>query len=294
MGRNRQRKIFVVICDNCNKKWETKSVHLERQRHYCSKSCYKEASQPGGVVDIARKMTNVEKFGADNPYASDEGKSRIKKTLIEKYGVDNAFKSEEVKKKLKQTFMLRYGVENPSQSKEVQEKIKKAMISKYGVERPMQLERVKEALRKGCMDKHGVPNVMMKPELVKRIIEKRAAEGTLYQSKPENSCYELLCEKFGKDEIVRQVNVNKFWVIDFYIKTIDTYLQFDGVYWHGLNRPIDEIRQSDKSRDKAIYRKWLVDRQQEKWFEDQGKRLVRITDKQFLSNSEESLISLWR
>lgn len=92
---------------------------------------------------------------------------------------------------------------------------------------------------------------------------------------------------------MRQVNVSKFWVIDFYIKTIDTYLQFDGVYWHGLDRPIDEIRQSDKGRDKAIYRKWLVDRQQEKWFKDQGKRLVRITDKQFLSNSEESLTRLW-
>jgi hypothetical protein len=71
------------------------------------------------------------------------------------------------------------------------------------------------------------------------------------------------------------------WPIDFYVKSIDTYIQFDGEYWHGLDRPLEEIQKFKTSRDRRIFEGWNRDREQDKWFREQGLKLNRITNKQF-------------
>ena len=71
------------------------------------------------------------------------------------------------------------------------------------------------------------------------------------------------------------------WPIDFYVKDNDTYIQFDGEYWHGLDRPLDEIAKFKTPRDRTILRKYQIDREQVEWFRSTGKRLLRITDQQF-------------
>lgn len=96
-----------------------------------------------------------------------------------------------------------------------------------------------------------------------------------WSSKAEARFGDLLRERFG--EIKHQKWVNG-WPIDFYIPSIDTYVQFDGVYWHGLDRPIELIRASKLVRDQAIVKKWETDRKQDEWFATQRLRLVRITD----------------
>lgn len=72
----------------------------------------------------------------------------------------------------------------------------------------------------------------------------------------------------------------------FYIPEIDTYVQFDGVYWHGLDRPLEEIAKYKTKRDVQIYKKWLSDREQDRWFKEQGMKLVRITDIQYLKERD--------
>jgi len=101
----------------------------------------------------------------------------------------------------------------------------------------------------------------------------------------------LLCEYFEKENVVHQKWINK-WPIDFYVKTIDTYIQFDGVYWHGLDMPLEEIRKSNKPRDISRIQKWERDREQNLWFKEHGKRLIRITDVQFESSSFSSIITI--
>lgn len=103
----------------------------------------------------------------------------------------------------------------------------------------------------------------------------------------------------GEDELftlieARYPNVKRFvwmhpsqtgsanlWNIDFFIPEIETYVQFDGEYWHGLDRPIEEIKESTTKRNKSIYRKWLLDQEQDCWFAKSRKRLIRITDVEF-------------
>jgi very-short-patch-repair endonuclease len=99
----------------------------------------------------------------------------------------------------------------------------------------------------------------------------------MWTSKPEDDCHTLLVEIFGSENIERQAPVYK-WPIDFYVSSIDTYIQLDGVYWHGLDRPIEKIAESDTHNDKAICKKWLTDREQERYFSEHGMKLIRITD----------------
>ena len=107
------------------------------------------------------------------------------------------------------------------------------------------------------------------------------ANGTYRKSSVEDALYVYLCDKHGVEQIVRNALVNNRWPIDFYVKSIDTYVQLDGVYWHGLDRPIEVISEHRTKRDAQIHKKWLTDREQDRWFREQGLNLIRLTDVQF-------------
>lgn len=112
-------------------------------------------------------------------------------------------------------------------------------------------------------------------EAAKRAIETQPIK---WSSKAEAQFGDLLRKHF--DAVKHQKWING-WPIDFYIPSLDTYVQFDGVYWHGLDRPIEIIRASSKIRDRAIVQKWETDRVQDAWFAEAGIRLIRVTDIQF-------------
>jgi very-short-patch-repair endonuclease len=103
------------------------------------------------------------------------------------------------------------------------------------------------------------------------------ANGTYGKSRHEDELHEFLLRHFP--DIQRQVDING-WSIDFYIPSIDVYLQLDGVYWHGLNRPREDIESSSNPRDKVIFETMGRDVRQNEWFGSNEKKLVRVTDLQ--------------
>lgn len=110
-------------------------------------------------------------------------------------------------------------------------------------------------------------------------------------SKGEIEFFELLKSKWSKTKhgywIPKSITSSKSnWNVDFYIPEMDVYVQFDGVYWHGLDRPINVIMESQSLRDQIIYKKYLLDKEQDVWFQKQEKCLVRITDIQFKEDPE--------
>jgi hypothetical protein len=119
------------------------------------------------------------------------------------------------------------------------------------------------------------------PEASAKRHETMKRNGTYRKSSTEDAMYAYLCGVYGLDQVQRNVWMNGKWPIDFYVKPINTYMQLDGVYWHGLNRPIEVIKQFKKPRDVKIYRKWLTDREQNEWFRERDLKLVRLTDLQF-------------
>lgn len=97
------------------------------------------------------------------------------------------------------------------------------------------------------------------------------------KSKKEDGCYKFLCENFGDQNIERQLRINN-WDIDFYIKSLNLYIQYDGLFWHGLKHTLDELLNSNKPRLSGIYKTYLRDREQEKWFIENNKNLLRIIE----------------
>ncbi len=73
--------------------------------------------------------------------------------------------------------------------------------------------------------------------------------------------------------------------IDFFVSTTLVYFQLDGVYWHGLDRPI--VKQTNTTIQKTMLR----DKKQIDWFQKNNKKLVRITDKQMLQYIKEQCAS---
>lgn len=56
-------------------------------------------------------------------------------------------------------------------------------------------------------------------------------------------------------------------------RPIDVYLQLDGVFWHGLDKPLEEI----VSFPQVIFQ-FEDDHKQDAWFQIRGLKLVQITD----------------
>lgn len=201
-------------------------------------------------------------------YKATRAKQRSAETL---HWCSNACVNEETKRggrlhaKIKQIWRDNHGVEHPMLNQEIRQRQQETCHERFGVTTPLQLDSVRALLKRSD------------------VIEKKYAtykrNGSYFKSRPENTCYEQLCAQYGADDVERQVRVHK-WSIDFHVKSIDTYVQLDGVYWHGLDRPLDVIAEHRTKQDVAIHKKWETDRCQERWFTQKGLRLIRITDEE--------------
>lgn len=235
----------IIKCDHCGAQ-SRKSFKLVKGRnfHFCNRKCSSLARRPGGALH------------AVNSRAWEIGR----RGLREKHGVDNPMKIPAVVAK----FVGR--TKNP----ECIERTRQTLLQRYGVTCPYQIERVRERARSSEAQ-------------AKRL---NSWKKTCYEriSMPERMLREALERVVGRHDVDIQVIINDRWPIDLYVKSVDTYVQVDGVYWHGLDRPMDEIAASTSPRDRTIARKWATDREQDAWFEREGRRLVRVTDVQVRSD----------
>lgn len=229
-------------------------------------TCEKVYEKRPGNVSVSKTGThfcsNKCKFESHRP--GGELRQSSEKTSIERYGTAKPMLSTEVKERQTRTLMERYGkeVSSPLHVPGAKEKRQRTHLERYGHEHTFQIETFRQKR-----------NVTWQRNMPKNFI-----------SKAELKLRTLLETRYGVSNVIHQKWVNGH-PIDFYVRSIDTYVQLDGVYWHGLDRPIDEIAESDSARDASIYQKWLSDRQQDAWFIEHNMRLVRITDVQLSSGS---------
>jgi len=188
--------------------------------------------------------------------------------------------------------MEKYGTKNHMQSKDfIRDTFEQVFMKKYGVKNPQQIASVKAKTVATCLKRYGVDNPGKLPQALKGRHDALVRNAEQMTSKPEDILYGQLRETFGQQAIVRQKMIEftkgKFWFIDFYIKPIDTYIQFDGLFYHGLDRPIEEIKRLGQSKPlfKNIARAHTKDKAQNTWFKNRNMKLLRITDKQFFSSN---------
>lgn len=266
----RIRKELVFMCTHCEKEF-TRGYRKSDEDdpgdfHFCSKICVNASAKPGGALFIRKQETCVAKYGVENAFQSEEKKKKSKLTMMQKFGVEHHLKLEEQKEKQKITVRRLYGTDNVFQSEIVKERIKESLIKKYGANNPMRCKEVKAKFDHKMIQKKGH--------------DTKKKNGSYGKSKTEDAFFTYLCENFGNVE--RQIVMGN-WCIDF--KVNDTYIQFDGVYWHGLDRELRMIESSKNPRDVIILQTRKRDEAQNLWFKRNELKLIRITDRDFLSGN---------
>jgi hypothetical protein len=245
LNRVHKRKLYCLQCDICGKKYITKlAITKKRKVHFCSRKCADIAQKKDGIIHKNIVKTNLERRGVENPLQDNKIKEKRKQTNLEKYGYEHHLQNEEIIEKQKQTNLKRYGYENPLQNENVRSKIN------YG-------------------------DIWIKQHETKKKLG-------LYdgRSKIEDKFYQDLIKIFGIENVDRWIMMFNH-EIDFYIKSLDIYIQFDGKYWHGLDRIIEEIKNSNNPRDKRIFETFIRDQEQNEKFKFENKTLLRILDEDY-------------
>ena len=83
---------------------------------------------------------------------------------------------------------------------------------------------------------YGVPNPVQNPKVLAKQWKTKKIRGTFGgpHSQQENRIYEVLCEKYGKDNVERQYKSELYpFACDFYILSEDLYIEYNGLWTHG-------------------------------------------------------------
>lgn len=130
--------------------------------------------------------------------------------------------------------------------------------------------------------KRSVISKMLAPTFM----ETNRRNGNCVESKPEREFVAWLREVLGEEDVLHHPGHVNGFDMDVFVRSLDTYIQFDGVYYHGLDRPYEALTS-------MIRRKFDRDRLADARFEALGQRLVRITDKQWAALDSEEKRAAW-
>ena len=163
--------------------------------------------------------------------------------------LSNAFKKWGIRKSKKQAHLLnektqqeRYGDSHYNNH----EKYKQTMLEKYGIDNIFKdTDYIAECRRKKtCRKQYGVDFVMQVPEFARKCavsgnfgrkaFETKKRNGTTNTSKPEENFYSWLLTVFDGSDIKRNYKCSLYpWHCDFYISSINTFIELNLFWTHG-------------------------------------------------------------
>jgi len=131
-----------VKCDICSKESNVTFCNYQtcffKYNLYTCKKC---------SIEHKTKITNLVKYGVDNPLKSSDILNKVKETNLVKYGNCCPLLSIDVIKKTKETNFRKYGVEYGTQSDKAKQKRKETNILKYGVDNIFKSDDFKNKLK---------------------------------------------------------------------------------------------------------------------------------------------------
>jgi len=267
---HRKRIRICVVCKKCNKNFFVKRSYAKRAK-YCSKACSTSMPRGNYKEKITTECPNchviVERLpchgGAKFCSVKCRGEASRKERITEnckQCGVSI------VDKPRPALHCSRRCTNKSASNGDTLLKTKETNLKRYGVSSVSQLPDIKQK-KHSSMKKNGTYTKISKFESrIHNIL------GALYPN------------------VKSQVLVNN-WSIDLYIESIDTYLQVDGSYWHGLDRLEERLRESKSPRDKYILQVKNRDKEQNMWFLTNNIKFVRIDDR--LSKKHDDDIAIY-
>lgn len=272
-GVKRSSKQARCRCDQCKKEFilikNVKKV-LAQRHQFCSSKCHACAMKKNGVSGRQKDATCFGRYGR-TCFVADPEIARI---------AGAKGNSPEALLKRDATCMERYGVRFPFHTR------KAKLRSRAAAHTPEVEARRTVSIRKTMHERHGVSCGFQLPHVIERTrsektrskaMETLKRHGFLRTSKPEEEMHQRLVQIFGYDDVERHVRLHRHSV-DFFIKSIATFIQFDGIFWHGLDRSIEEIERSPRVIDASISKKWRRDRALDEFAKANEIRLIRFSE----------------
>ena len=252
------------VCPICGKKLKYITFAYGFQKH-CSVKCEMQDPQ---TFEKA-KLNSISKYGVDHYSKTDEFKEKYKQTNLKKYGYDNPNKSKEVQNKRIQTCKEKYGVINVGQDEIIKQKIKNTHIQRHNCEHYTNSEKMKETQRNrygGLLytqteqSKYRAKQLneykrlfgyynsadwkLKQQEKSKKEYITKKKNNSFYSTKIEQQFKEYLEQNFPNDFEYQYKSELYPFNCDFYIKSLDLYIEIQGNWTHG-DHPFDENNQED-------------------------------------------------
>ena len=253
-----------------DKRTKSRADHVNKIQQHVRESLYKKY----GAYDVMHiphilqkiKNTNLKKFGVEFPLQqlkkeNSEIYQKISQTCINKFDVDSPLKNKEVREKIKQTNIQKYGVDNLFKNDIIKEKIKQTNIQKYGVDNPLKNKEIREKIKQTNIQKYGVDNPLKNKEIWKKSQDNRQISS---KSKLENNFLNYLKLKYEPDDIITQYKSKEYpYYCDFYIKSINLYIEIQG-HWTHNDHPFD----INNLNDQQIMNIWRTKSLSDKYYKN--------------------------
>lgn len=130
------------------------------QKELTAKNYHHKTKEQKQSILEKRKATNIELFGVENTFQSEEKKHKARETMLVRYGIEKALQSPDILERQQSTMLERYGVRFAVHNKTLYQKQLDTIYERYG-DNPSRLEHFKKKAKQTCMERYGVPHAMM-------------------------------------------------------------------------------------------------------------------------------------
>lgn len=258
------KKVLKDIYSDVNKKQEINNKIRETcllkygDEHYSNRSKARETClQRYGVTSPLKseifkqksKDTCLQKYGVEYTGQIPEKIEKTHKACLEKYGVDSVFKVQKIRNQSLDTCIKKYAsdeddinsIVNIGQLKYVKDKIKNTCLKKYGVDNPMHSDYYK----------HLLSYILSSEEVQKKTYNTKLKNHSFNISYQEDICFELLKQKYS--DCIRQYKSELYpFNCDFYIPSLDLYIEYNGSHYHPFDVNDDnDINELNRLKEKA-------------------------------------------
>lgn len=171
---------------SCRSKYNSASTLLKRSITNIEKYGVDNPSKNSDII-IARNLSNIEKYGVDNPFKLEHVRFKQQTTMIEKYGMPFASQLTVFKEKQQDMWDINYGC-HPWSNTEVREKRTNTLLLRYGVEHPILSEEIHNKIKDTCKQRYGDEIASKTDVIIEKIRASNSSEKVKKQS--ENTCIE--------------------------------------------------------------------------------------------------------
>lgn len=254
--------------------WRNKNIDFSKSQEKMRQTCLEKYGDANWKNTDKRDETMLERYGV-TCWFSGKTREEMEAKNLALYGkriITNPKKGQDTKlkkygdpfytnrEKAKQTMISRYGVPYTLLSPELREKCEETKEKLYGDKHYFNHVKAEETNLK----RYGVKNVYQAKFVRDKIdynkaLETKKIRHTFNSSKQEDRLYGILCQLYGKDNIIREYKDERyknpdnglFYCCDFYVQSLDLFIELQGHYTHGTH-PFNENNAQDVEMVKVL------------------------------------------